>query len=37
MAWSFQDEFTLSIWLSSFYQACVVVCILPFTLNRVLH
>lgn len=37
MAWSFQDEFTLSIWLSSFYQACVVVCILPFALNRVLH
>jgi hypothetical protein len=37
MAWSFQDEFTLSIWLSSFYQACVVVCIVPFALNRVIH
>ena len=37
MAWSFQDEFTLSIWLTSFYQACVVVCIVPFALNRVLH
>jgi len=33
VAWSFQDELTLSIWLSSLYQACAVVCIVPFTLK----
>jgi hypothetical protein len=34
VAWSFQDELTLSIWLSSLFQAVVVVCLAPFTLNR---
>jgi hypothetical protein len=29
IAWSFQDEFTLSIWLSSLFQASVVVCGVP--------
>jgi hypothetical protein len=35
LAWSFQVEFTLSIWLASLYQACVAVLILPFTLRRI--
>ncbi|MGA2694233.1 MAG: O-antigen polysaccharide polymerase Wzy, partial [Opitutaceae bacterium] len=34
MAWSFQDELTLSIWLSSLWQACAVVCVVPFMLNK---
>jgi hypothetical protein len=34
MAWSFQDELTLSIWLSSLWQACAVICVVPFTLNQ---
>ena len=33
VAWSFQDELTLSIWLSSLYQACAVVCVVPFMLK----
>ena len=33
MAWSFQDEMTLSLWLSSLYQACLVVCAVPFVLG----
>lgn len=33
VAWSFQDELTLSIWLSSLYQACAVVCVVPFVLK----
>lgn len=34
VAWSFQDELTLSIWLSSLCQAAAVVCVVPFLLNR---
>jgi hypothetical protein len=33
MAWSFQDEMPLSMWLSSLYQACLVVCAVPFVLR----
>jgi hypothetical protein len=33
LAWSFQVEFTLSLWLSSFYQACVAVLAIPFGLR----
>jgi len=32
-AWSFQDELTLSIWLTSLYQACLVVCAVPYFLK----
>lgn len=35
LAWSFQVEFTLSIWLASFYQACFAVLLLPFALSRI--
>jgi hypothetical protein len=35
LAWSFQVEFTLSIWLSSFYQACMAVLGIPFLLRRI--
>jgi hypothetical protein len=35
MAWSFQTEWTLSIWLSSMYQACVGIMGLPFILRNV--
>lgn len=34
LAWSFQVEFTLSIWLASLYQACFAVLLLPFLLSR---
>ena len=34
LAWSFQVEFTLSIWLSSLYQACVTVLGIPFLLRN---
>jgi len=34
LAWSFQVEFTLSIWLASLYQACVAVLIIPLTLRK---
>jgi hypothetical protein len=34
LAWSFQDELTFSIWLTSLYQACLVVCVVPFVLNK---
>lgn len=34
LAWSFQVELTLSIWLASFYQACVAVLAIPFGLSR---
>jgi len=37
MAWSFQTELTLSIWLSSMFQACVAVLGTPFLLRRFLH
>jgi hypothetical protein len=36
LAWSFQVEFTLSIWLASLYQACVAVLLIPFILRRLL-
>ena len=35
LAWSFQTEFTLSIWLASLYQACLAVLLVPFTLRRI--
>lgn len=35
MAWSFQTEYTMSIWLSSFYQACVAVMGIPFLLRNI--
>jgi len=34
MAWSFQTEFTLSIWLSSMFQACIAAIGVPFALRR---
>lgn len=34
LAWSFQTEFTLSIWLASLYQACVAVLIIPLALRK---
>jgi hypothetical protein len=34
MAWSFQTEYTMAIWLSSFYQACVAVMGIPFLLRN---
>jgi hypothetical protein len=34
MAWSFQTEFTMAIWISSFYQACVAVMGIPFLLRN---
>lgn len=34
LAWSFQVEFTLSIWLASLYQACVAVLIIPLALRK---
>jgi len=37
LAWSFQVEFTLSIWLASLYQACVAVLLLPFALSRIIR
>jgi hypothetical protein len=37
LAWSFQVEFTLSLWLSSLYQACVAVLGLPFILRKFIH
>jgi hypothetical protein len=36
MAWSFQTEYTLSMWLSSMFQACVGVIGLPFFLRKFL-
>lgn len=35
LAWSFQVEFTLSIWLASFYQACLAAIVLPFALRKI--
>jgi len=35
LAWSFQVEFTLSIWLASLYQACVAVLIIPLALRKI--
>lgn len=35
LAWSFQVEFTVSIWLASFYQACLAAIVLPFTLRKI--
>jgi hypothetical protein len=34
LAWSFQVEFTLSIWLASLYQASVAVLGIPFTIRQ---
>ena len=34
MAWSFQTEFTMSIWLSSLFQACVAVLGVPYLLRN---
>lgn len=36
MAWSFQSEMTLSIWISSLYQACVAVLGVPFVIRNLL-
>ncbi|MFT3782024.1 MAG: hypothetical protein QM790_08410 [Nibricoccus sp.] len=36
LAWSFQIEFTASIWLSSFYQASIAVLAVPFMLRKAL-
>jgi hypothetical protein len=36
MAWSFQTELTLSIWLSSLFQAAVAVLGMPFVLRNFL-
>lgn len=36
MAWSFQTEFTMSIWLSSFFQACVCVLGIPLIIRSFL-
>ncbi len=36
MAWSFQTELTMSIWLSSLFQACVAVLGLPYLLRNIL-
>jgi hypothetical protein len=35
LAWSFQVEFTVSIWIGSFYQACVAVLGLPFAFRKI--
>lgn len=37
LAWSFQVEFTMSIWLASFYQACIAVLAMPFALRTFLR
>ena len=34
LAWSFQTEFTVSMWLSSLYQACIAALACPFFLRR---
>jgi len=36
MAWSFQTELTLSVWISSLYQACVAVLGVPFLMRNIL-
>ena len=36
MAWSFQTELTLAAWLSSFYQACIVILGIPFLMRNML-
>ena len=36
IAWSFQTEFTLSIWLSSMFQACVAIMGIPFLVRNLL-
>jgi hypothetical protein len=37
LAWSFQTEFTLSMWISSFYQACLAILAVPYALNAFLN
>jgi hypothetical protein len=34
MAWSFQTELTMSIWLSSLFQACVAILGIPYVLRN---
>lgn len=36
LAWSFQTEFTLSMWLASFYQASIAVLVVPYALRSFL-
>ena len=36
LAWSFQTEFTLSMWLASFYQASIAVLVVPYALRTFL-
>ena len=33
LAWSFQTEFTLSMWLASFYQASIAILVVPYVLR----
>jgi hypothetical protein len=37
LAWSFQTEFTLSMWLASFYQAGMALLVLPFALRTLMQ
>jgi len=37
LAWSFQTEFTLSMWLASFYQAAMALLILPYALRTLIQ
>jgi hypothetical protein len=34
LAWCFQTEFTLSMWLASFYQASVAILVVPYAIHR---
>jgi len=36
MAWSFQTELTMAVWLTSFYQSCVAVLGVPFIMRNFL-
>ena len=37
LAWSFQTEFTLSMWLASFYQACMALLVMPYAIRTLIH
>jgi len=37
LAWSFQTEFTLSMWLASFYQACMALLVVPYVIRTLLQ
>jgi len=37
LAWSFQTEFTLSMWIASFYQASIAILAIPFALKAFLQ